>query len=362
MKYDAVVVGGGIAGTSIAYHLSRHNLKTLLVERERELALHASGNPMGIASIYLTKHKSFESDWSLECHLELRSLLEGSEMNLLTKKKGIHFYLNSENKSRYLTAAERLPIDLVTYKKDEFEREWLFFPRSYSFSPREFCQYLVQLSPNLTLAKSVTFENFEIQNGIVKVKTNSNTIETELLFLAKGEDMQKSFPFLPFQKVKGQILILPFEAPETYLFGKYLAPIPGKGSILGASYREFDDSLNISENDSVELLEALYETFPEFKEKSDLKWSARVAFRMQMNDRRPIAGFAPKQDNYLESMDQIILFGGLGSRGLNLAFGTAKHLVSYVLGKSLLPRELMPNRFGSKKKKSSLGTIPQNLG
>jgi len=35
LRYDAVVIGGGPAGASTAYHLSKKGLKVLLVEKER---------------------------------------------------------------------------------------------------------------------------------------------------------------------------------------------------------------------------------------------------------------------------------------------------------------------------------------
>lgn len=40
---DVVVVGGGIAGSSCAYHLAAAGLATILVERESELGTHSSG-------------------------------------------------------------------------------------------------------------------------------------------------------------------------------------------------------------------------------------------------------------------------------------------------------------------------------
>ncbi|MEJ7619292.1 MAG: FAD-dependent oxidoreductase, partial [Aquificaceae bacterium] len=35
MLYDAVVVGGGPAGASTAYHLSKSGLRVLIVEKEK---------------------------------------------------------------------------------------------------------------------------------------------------------------------------------------------------------------------------------------------------------------------------------------------------------------------------------------
>src|SRR4051812_29868282 len=50
MKYDVVIVGGGILGLATAYRLleSRTRLKLLLFEKESKLAAHQTGNNSGV--------------------------------------------------------------------------------------------------------------------------------------------------------------------------------------------------------------------------------------------------------------------------------------------------------------------------
>src|SRR6266851_1979197 len=50
--YDAIVVGGGIAGVSIAYELAAH-ARVLLLEQERQLAYHTTGRS---AAMYLQSY------------------------------------------------------------------------------------------------------------------------------------------------------------------------------------------------------------------------------------------------------------------------------------------------------------------
>ena len=44
---DVLIIGGGISGASIARELSRHQLEILLLEKESDLAMHASGHNDG---------------------------------------------------------------------------------------------------------------------------------------------------------------------------------------------------------------------------------------------------------------------------------------------------------------------------
>ena len=46
-KYDVVVIGGGISGTSILRELSKWDIKALLIDKESDLAMHATGRNDG---------------------------------------------------------------------------------------------------------------------------------------------------------------------------------------------------------------------------------------------------------------------------------------------------------------------------
>jgi len=48
--YDVTIIGGGIVGVATAYkiQLKYPNLKILLIEKERQLAAHQTGNNSGV--------------------------------------------------------------------------------------------------------------------------------------------------------------------------------------------------------------------------------------------------------------------------------------------------------------------------
>lgn len=61
MKFDVAIVGAGVLGTSLAFHLTRRGLKTVVLEREAFGAAHASGKNAGmIRALY--RHPQL-SEW-----------------------------------------------------------------------------------------------------------------------------------------------------------------------------------------------------------------------------------------------------------------------------------------------------------
>ena len=62
-KFDYIVIGGGIVGLSTALKLQEANKKVLILEKEKDVALHQSGRNSGVlhSGIYY-KPNSFKSN------------------------------------------------------------------------------------------------------------------------------------------------------------------------------------------------------------------------------------------------------------------------------------------------------------
>ena len=68
MKHDVVIVGAGVLGISLAFHLSRHGVQTCVLEKEPSYGLHASGKNAGMFR-QLYRHPQLTS-WAYNSRLE----------------------------------------------------------------------------------------------------------------------------------------------------------------------------------------------------------------------------------------------------------------------------------------------------
>jgi L-2-hydroxyglutarate oxidase LhgO len=70
LKFDFIIIGGGIVGTSLAYELAKYELAVVLLEREAELSFGVSKANSGIV------HTGFQSDFR---QLKTRLAVRGNE-------------------------------------------------------------------------------------------------------------------------------------------------------------------------------------------------------------------------------------------------------------------------------------------
>ena len=66
-KKHAVIIGAGIAGCQMAWHLAQQGWQITLIEREQKIAQQASGNPAGIISPKMTALASEGESFYVSC-------------------------------------------------------------------------------------------------------------------------------------------------------------------------------------------------------------------------------------------------------------------------------------------------------
>ncbi|XDD47361.1 FAD-dependent 5-carboxymethylaminomethyl-2-thiouridine(34) oxidoreductase MnmC [Leptospira sp. WS39.C2] len=386
----AIVVGGGIAGASICYALSKQNIKTFLLESETSPAKHASGNPIGVVYPFLTKHKTAESEFSYLAYLYFLKLWESLELrNFVPHANGIHFLLDSDSaydRYSHSLTSHQIPKSVAELGKEPYSfTDVLYFPSGKALSPIALTNELIRLANPVTYYtnKLLSWER-DKTNEFVHCHTENLNITANYLFLTQGFQFANdpNLQWIPMKQVRGQIVQIPasiFQNQTSILYGDYLtAEIAGE-RVLGASYDEFHLEKEPREKETIDLWEGLQKKMPNLRENWDhvsvSSFGTRVSYRTQTQDRHPVVGKLPNvslldtsikyqnlfrknaktfQIPYYESVG---ILNGLGSRGLTHALFAAEILVNQVLNqptqmpnqKTEIPesiiRSLKPDRF-----------------
>ena len=388
--YDAIIIGGGIAGASVAYSLSKRKMKTLLLERREDVALEASGNPTGIIYPLLTKNKSIEGTFSLKSFRFVTKEIEliqniFNELKDPTPSSGVFLLPKSDlEKERYFgsIAANSLGKEELEFIRDDFsQKEGFLFKTALAISPRHLTKTLLQLSRNFT--DIAFFENYKnkSENQGITIATEKATFHSDYLFLCHANSFLE-FPetsWIPIRKVRGQLLWLPLAdelmaLPYSYLFGDYLTKDVGHGCVLGASFDEYQLEEEKRDHESLSFLERaglalpkLEHFFSHLTNDGVSKLRTRVSYRSQSQDRRPVFGPLPDFKDFSEHLPTLpspsskmipivpniknqYVLGALGSRGLTHSLFASEMIVRDALKEiSLLDEkeyaDFKPSRF-----------------
>ncbi|TDB65255.1 NAD(P)/FAD-dependent oxidoreductase [Arundinibacter roseus] len=340
-KYDYLIVGQGIAGTSLAWHLIEAGRQVLVVNDSSlpSASLVAAGifNP-------LTGRKLVKTWMADTIFPYAKDFYEGLE-----KKLG-----------------EKLVYPLAIYRPYRSEDEQNNYTKYTSES--EISQYIssnstatnevkglnnplgglevtgsgwVDLSLLIEKSKELFLENnqyIEINFDFKDLKFNDSCVEWKgneigKVILCQGVDARENslFDWLPFNPVKGQILDVRFDsyfARQIVNQGIFILPMP-EGDIykVGATYSWHDLDWEITEDGKAYLEQRLQPLI----EGSYTIHGQRAGIRPSCKDRRPLVGLHPEKP-------QLGVFNGLGTKGVTLAPYFANEFVEHLEhGKELNP-------------------------
>ncbi len=150
------------------------------------------------------------------------------------------------------------------------------------------------------------------------------------------------FNWLPLVPNNGQVLDIQVAAdlpPNVVLNGgAYAVPQPNRPGVyrLGATYEWSTESPQPTATGAADLLGRMARFSPAPVTVSGHRAGRRPAVR----DRRPLLGFHPRDA-------RLVLFNGLGSKGVGLAPGLASHLLDVLNGRATLWPEVNLDRFAA---------------
>lgn len=377
---EVLVIGGGLAGTSIAASLANNNFNVHILERESALAQKTSGNPAGIINPNLTLGKTVISTLELNAYYYLQRLLEifsrGSSIQY--NRVGILSFEDKENFQK------KIDIHSVASLFDEVEenhwnQKMQFLRDGAWIDPVSLCKANIESIKDKTKIK-ISFNNDILQIEKVEsewiIKDSSgNKYISEILVIANSIDSNlfTETSWLPIRKFRGQIIyipddVIPIKIRNIILFEDcYLIPYKNF-YILGATYQKDNHDWNISAIDTKVLWEKLgkYLKIPLNIDFNSI--SGRVGIRATTPDHLPLVGPVPNLNFFekeyenlkkggraiglkdAEYRNGLFVFTGFGSKGILLTNYLSEVLTKIILGdypgleKNVL-QSILPSRF-----------------
>jgi glycine oxidase len=278
--YDAVIIGGGVIGCSIAYHLAKQNKKVILLEKG-VLAGKASGAAAGMLGaqmefapeepLFSLAVKSRDMFQALSEEL---FRLSGIDMELIEEgiyqlafksdeavsfQKRVKDFQQVGEEAFWMTASELLDKEPVVSEKVIGA---LYLPSDGQVSPQKltkaFMRSAIVLGAELReYSEVVSF--IKKGDSVIGVETQNETIFARHTILAGGVWSRELDPNLEMVPVKGECMS--FTTNRPLLTGTvkykncYLVPKKGNQIILGATSAQGTFDENVSFNGIFQLME-----------------------------------------------------------------------------------------------------------
>ena len=366
-SFDAIIIGGGLAGASVAYALAKRGGTVCIIEQGAALGTKASGNRFGLVTPYIA---SVESDTErlyragYEFTLELlRS--ESAFMQLFYPSGALQFPTTSRLKAalagesqllgasdiKRLSAKEVDGISGISISKPAF-----FVPSAGYLPPRELIKTAIGLHPekiytNLNSA-AIEISRCSALDWSVILSSGSRLSAPNIIVCGAYEAQKiDALAWLPLEPIRGQTVSIQATPQSQSLrtvlsFGGYLTPEITGSHFLGAHYRHNDMNEHPEDTDTSEITTRCAQWLPalDFQQSSTL--DARVCFRTSTLDRLPYIGAVP---DFLQMRDEASsyqpgsdLFSKVPLRNLSGIFVNLGHgsrgLVSAPIGGEIIAR------------------------
>ncbi|MDA0782552.1 MAG: FAD-dependent 5-carboxymethylaminomethyl-2-thiouridine(34) oxidoreductase MnmC [Rickettsiales bacterium] len=311
----ATVIGGGLAGTSVAYSMAKRGWRVKLIERNDGLAAEASGNEAAIISplishkndiigkfflagfLYTVNHLN-----ELKKHFNVKSDLCGVfELSSDKVNKNIEELVINKELIEKLSAAQASEVighkllDGVLHIK---QGGWL--------SPVDFCRSNIQAYKDNVeiILNSEALSLYEGNNKWTVSSQDGNIIcESDVVVIANSNDANKfsQTDRLPLTPVRGQVTHVISDEIRTGKVlcyeGGYVIPTIDGINYIGATYDKENLNLNVTSEDNDINTRNLNKII---NAESCRIVGAKTALRSTSPDRRPMIGAVADRESFLK--------------------------------------------------------------
>ena len=377
---DAIVIGAGIAGCSMAEALARRGWQVTLLERNALPAQEASGNPAGLLHPMLARDDNLAARFSRAAYLySLRLLHRLGHDDLPWQACGILQIAEDEaDAAAQRASCEDFPADYVSWLDQAAASEraglpvsaggW-WFPHGAWVEPPALCRALLHAAePHLKTQYDCTVTSLRHEDGRWHAldAEGHSIASAEHIVLANAAAANTLLPelSLSLRSIRGQLSYLPETALaglQTALCGAGYAIHTDTMSLIGASFIEDDSNADLRTEEHADNLRKLATLLPVLDHFDHSTLPGRVSFRAASHDRLPLVGTLPqmqlKEQHTLADLPRqagLHILAGLGARGLSWGPLAAELLAAQLAGECLpleqaVLRALDPARFHLRK-------------
>jgi glycine/D-amino acid oxidase-like deaminating enzyme len=347
-KVDFLIIGQGLAGTILSYHLIKNNKKILVINNDSP-----DSSSKVAAGIYNPiTGKRFVKTWNADpffnylepFYRELEEVLQLSFLHSINVYRPFSS-IEDQNECMGKTAIHKLDDyieSICTVSKNNFYLNDPF--GGITFKKSGYVDLPVMLKGYKKFLGTFGAYSEEIfQEEKLKVDENHiqyNNIIADKVIYCDGPESRfgRYFDYLPFKIVKGDLVVIKVDYVIDQIISKgiYIVPLGNGFYKVGATYNWSDSGKNPTVEGKKELSNKL---------KSLLNCPFEIVehyagIRPATKDRRPFLGVHPLYET-------LAIFNGLGSKGVSLAPYLAKQFTDFLIHKKELEKDVNINRFNS---------------
>lgn len=344
--YDAIIIGGGVIGCSIAYELSKQKKRVLLLEKETigSKASSAAAGMLGAEMEFETNHplyllakESRDSFSSLSqelfnvCGIDIELIQEGIYELAFTEEEAVDLKREASKRQDQGEEVFWVPAQDLLRKEPSISslvKGTLFYAKDAQVSPVKLTQAFYQSAKILgaeVREHTSVVQLLQTGNRVTGVVTTKETFQADSVIVACGvwsSDLEPSLKMVP---VKGECLS--FKTQRPLLTGTvkykncYLVPKRENRIFVGATSTPhvFDEEVTFS--GLFELMEKAKQIVPELSGASFEK--AWGGIRPQTESGIPYIGPSPHKEG-------LILATGHYRNGILLSAITGKRIADYM--------------------------------